>query len=202
MLERLLFMVAFGNCRRPAAQCLSHQNGNEFSRVCHIGGKTGDRILFRPVSRAMVLKSTDVSYSLNFFIMITISLRSVAEAFVGFAWWASFSVLALMVVLSVIAVVCGHYDDKGYWPKKALKITVLGKNRQWFRVTLLITNIACCVWLLGCHDYSPWILAVPLVSYPLSGIVVTWVTRLLAVFSWLLAKSIEYYLKIFRLNWF
>ena len=57
-------------------------------------------------------------------------------------------------------------------------------------------------WLLGCHDYSPWILAVPLVSYPLSGIVVTWVTRLLAVFSWLLAKSIEYYLKIFRLNWF
>ena len=79
--------------------------------------------------------------------MITISLRSVAEAFVGFAWWASFSVLALMVVLSVIAVVCGHYDDKGYWPKKALKITVLGKNRQWFRVTLLITNIACCVWL-------------------------------------------------------
>jgi len=134
--------------------------------------------------------------------MITISLRSVAEAFVGFAWWASFSVLALMVVLSVIAVVCGHYDDKGYWPKKALKITVLGKNRQWFRVMLLITNIACCVWLLGCHDYSPWILAVPLVSYPLSGIVVTWVTRLLAVFSWLLAKSIEYYLKIFRLNWF
>lgn len=86
--------------------------------------------------------------------------------------------------------------------EKALKITVLGKNRQWFRVTLLITNIACCVWLLGCHDYSPWILAVPLVSYPLSGIVVTWVTRLLAVFSWLLAKSIEYYLKIFRLNWF
>ena len=66
MVERLLFMVAFGNCRRPAAQCLSHQNGNEFSRVCHIGGKTGDRILFRPVSRAMVLKSTDVSYSLNF----------------------------------------------------------------------------------------------------------------------------------------
>ena len=66
MLERLLFMVAFGNCRRPAAQCLSHQNGNEFSRVCHIGGKTGDRILFRPVSREMVLKSTDVSYSLNF----------------------------------------------------------------------------------------------------------------------------------------
>ena len=54
----------------------------------------------------------------------------------------------------------------------------------------------------GGHDYSPWILAVPLVSYPLSGIVVTWVTRLLAVFSWLLAKSIEYYLKIFRLNWF
>ena len=40
--------------------------------------------------------------------MITISLRSVAEAFVGFAWWASFSVLVLMVVLSVIAVVCGH----------------------------------------------------------------------------------------------
>ena len=116
--------------------------------------------------------------------MITISLRSVAEAFVGFAWWASFSVLALMVVLSVIAVVCGHYDDKGYWPKKALKITVLGKSRQWFRVTLLITNIACCVWLLGCHGYSPWILAVPLVSYPLSGIIITWTARLLAVFSW------------------
>ena len=66
MLERLLFMVAFGNCRRSAAQCLSHQNGNEFSRVCHIGGKTGDRILFRSVSREMVLKSTDVSHSLNF----------------------------------------------------------------------------------------------------------------------------------------
>ena len=49
---------------------------------------------------------------------------------------------------------------------------------------------------------APWMLAFPLVSYPLSGIVVTWVTRLLAVFSWLLAKSIEYYLKIFRLNWF
>ena len=46
--------------------CIRDRNGNEFSRVCHIGGKTGDRILFRPVSREMVLKSTDVSYSLNF----------------------------------------------------------------------------------------------------------------------------------------
>ena len=134
--------------------------------------------------------------------MVTISLRSAAEAFAGIAWWGSFSVTALMIVATVVFMICSHYDEEGYWPRKALQIKVLGSSCQVFHVALIITNISCCVWLLGCHGYSPWIIAVPLVSYPLSGIILTWITRLMTVLCWLLAKSIEYYLKIFKKNWF
>ncbi len=134
--------------------------------------------------------------------MVTISLISIAEAFANAAWRGCFSVTVLMIAATGIFMVCSHYNEKDYWPRKALQIKVLGSFHQWFHITLLITNISCCVWLLGCHNYSPWILAVPLVSYPLSGIILTWATRLITVLCWLFAKSIEYYLKIFQKDWF
>lgn len=134
--------------------------------------------------------------------MITISLRSVAEAFVSFAWWGSFIVTAGMVLITIIFDVAHNYNTKGFWPKKALKRNILGSARKWFHGALLIANITCCIWLLGCRDYSPWILLLPLISFPLSGVVITWITRFITIISWMIAKSIEYYLKLFKMNWF
>ncbi len=134
--------------------------------------------------------------------MITIYLKDLFESTTVFFWWLTFAVLVLMIVLNIIAIISTHYNDKSYWPRQALRFMILGKNRWWFHLTLLIANILCCALLFGRYHYSPWILALPLISYPLSGIVITWAARLLSIVGWLIAKGIERYLKIFRMNWF
>lgn len=131
---------------------------------------------------------------------MTISVLSMAQAVVSFAWWTCVVIVAVMVLLTVAANVSRCYDKKDFWPREALRITVLGKAKQWFHMALLLTNICCALWLVGCYGWTWWTFALTVITFPLSGIILTWLTRFMCVLTWLVAKGVEKYLRIFR--WF
>ena len=135
-------------------------------------------------------------------LFMMISLVSFAKAFVAFAWWATACICALTIVVSIAGFVIINYGKENFWPQKAMKITVMGSSKRWFHVILLLANICCALWLIGCHGWTWWIIALPIVTFPLSGIILTWLSRFMCVLTWLVAKSIEMYVRIFRKNWF
>ncbi len=134
--------------------------------------------------------------------MISISLRELAANLTGFFFWASFAITAFLFLVTVVAIIGGHYNDKEFWPKKAMKLLIAGSFRSWFHLALLIFNIMFCLRLIISGGYSWWLLAIPPVSFPLSGIILTWTARISTVIGWVVSKTIENYLKIFRKNWF
>ena len=134
--------------------------------------------------------------------MISISLRELAANLTGFFFWASFAVTAFLFLITVVVNICSHYNDKEFWPKKAMKFMIADSFRSWFHLALLIFNIMFCLRLIISGGYSWWFLAIPPVSFPLSGIILTWTARISAVIGWVVSKTIENYLKIFRKNWF
>ena len=64
---------------------------------------------------------------------------------------------------------------------KGNEIHDAGSFRSWFHLALLIFNIMFCLRLIISGGYSWWLLAIPPVSFPLSGIILTWTARISAV---------------------
>ena len=134
--------------------------------------------------------------------VVTFSLLEIAQFIAELSWAVACFALGFIIFCSIANVLLSHYKDKNYWPKQVFKHRIMNKNKEVFYIILMYFNLALALWLVGCNDFSRWWFLMPFIGFPISGLLITWATRITCLVLWLIGKSIEMYLKLFKMNWF
>ncbi len=98
-----------------------------------------------------------------------------------FAFFSSLAILVTIIFITVFTFVNNSKNDKN-WFSNALKVKILESCRPMLLFLLALINLSGALLLIALWQQPKWIILLCVVSYPLSGITATWLTRLLTVF--------------------
>ena len=98
-----------------------------------------------------------------------------------FVFFGSCVILAIIVFITVFNFVTNSKGVKD-WFSDALKVKILENCRPILLILLALINLSGALLLIALWQQPRWIILLCIVSYPLSGIAVTWLTRGLTIF--------------------
>lgn len=113
--------------------------------------------------------------------MVEVEFYSFFTFMMKFVFFGSCAILTLIIFITVFSFVTNSEGVKD-WLSDALKVKVLKNCRPILLILLSLINLSGALLLIALWQQPKWIMLLCVVSYPLSGIIVTWLTRLLIIF--------------------